>query len=200
MKDFKDNLTWQTLNAPCFQILQSRSFICCIIQTASWILSTSLSPPSSPGSSGLALSSVTSSCWSSLITRTLCSCWFGPGASSTSTASARTRNRTQRSQSRAQPFSVCDIFVPQQLWHHFMVHPLTHDHVSCSPGIRMKFGFGVSADDTSAHESLWTKGHNLFRDQRQLHSLHLYYILWGDSVLLWIFLWDKEVWVVCAVI
>lgn len=106
MKDLKDSLTGQTLNT--LQTLQSRSFICCIIQAASWILSTSLSPLSSPGSSGLALSSATSSCWSSLMTRTLCSCWFGPGASSTSTASARTRTRTQRSQSRAQPSSLCD--------------------------------------------------------------------------------------------
>lgn len=55
----------------------------------------------SPESSKLAPSSVTSSCWSSPMTRTSWSCWGGPATSSTSTASARTRTRTLRSQSAA---------------------------------------------------------------------------------------------------
>lgn len=190
MKDLKDSLTGQTLNT--LQTLQSRSFICCIIQAASWILSTSLSPLSSPGSSGLALSSVTSSCWSSLMTRTLCSCWFGPGASSTSTASARTRTRTQRSQSRAQPSSLCDTLYLNS--------------------------YEITSWFTLSHTATWAarpaSGWNLDLASQLMTRQHVKVcglkdttcsairgsFLWGDRVLLWMFLWDKEVWVVCAVI
>lgn len=55
----------------------------------------------------------------------------------------------------------------------------------------MKFGFGVSADDTSARESLWTKRHNLFSDQRQLP-------LRGQSSLMNIFMGQRGVSGVCC--
>lgn len=190
MKDLKDSLTGQTLNT--LQTLQSRSFICCIIQAASWILSTSLSPLS-------VLSRIIRTCsqqrhfqlliithdedFVQLLVRSGCIQHFY----------RISKNQDQNSKITKQSTAFLSVWhlVPQQLWNHFMVHPLTHSHVSCSPGIRMKFGFGVSADDTSARESLWTKRHNLFSNQRQLP-------LRGQSSLMNIFMGQRGVSGVCC--
>lgn len=86
----------------------------------------------SPGSSKVALTSVTSSCWSSPMTRTSWSCWGGPATSSTSTASARTRTRTLRSQSAASaPSHHISTESTMTLWIHSVMYRHCSACISC---------------------------------------------------------------------
>lgn len=191
MKDLKDSLTGQTLNT--LQTLQSRSFICCIIQAASWILSTSVSSVLSriirtrSQQRHFQLLIIThDEDFVQLLVRSGCIQHFY----------RISKNQDQNSKITKQStafFSVWHL-VPQQLWNHFMVHPLTHSHVSCSPGIKIWWNLDLASQ-------LMTRQHVKVCGLKDTTCSAIRgSFLWGDRVLLWIFLWDKEVWVVCAVI
>lgn len=191
MKDLKDSLTGQTLNT--LQTLQSRSFICCIIQAASWILSTSVSSVLSriirtrSQQRHFQLLIIThDEDFVQLLVRSGCIQHFY----------RISKNQDQNSKITKQSTAFLSVWhlVPQQLWNHFMVHPLTHSHVSCSPGIKIWWNLDLASQ-------LMTRQHVKVCGLKDTTCSAIRgSFLWGDRVLLWIFLWDKEVWVVCAVI